>query len=184
MDLDGPNKLETVPGAKSMEPVEHMTPEEIRKRRKTLSRLMHTGLSDDEIIEAMTAEGYQLDRRSYKKTKDDLFAKWASEDGERAPHLKGAARRRIYRHIQDAALLAQYNAVASLEKTLAAVEGTSLEENKSEPASARQINAVIMILGDMKPEQALELMQAEIERTAGALPSPEGSPLVIDVESK
>ena len=172
VEADGPNELVRVPGVKSTGAIEKLDKEQVRARRDTLSRLMHTGLSDDKIREQMVMDGWKMDKATFSRLKEELFARWNTEDAERAPYLKGAARRRIYEHLEAAAGCNQYNAVASLEKTLATIEGTSLDEGKSEPADARQINAIIMIIGDMDPDKAMELVQGEIERSGKMLPAP------------
>lgn len=184
--LEGPDEIDRVEGVKSVGggEIEKLSPKEIRTRQQTLSRLMHTGLSDDEIYEQLEAEGWELTHARFKQLKEKLFAKWSAEDNERAPALKGAARRRIYQHIKAAGALGQYNAVAGLEKTLSLIEGTAVDENTAEPASARQINAIVMIMGDLSPEKAMELVASEIERSNPGAKLPPAQGPTINVTKK
>lgn len=133
---------------------------EQRMRRTSLSRLMAAGKSDDRIFDLMDEE-FGMSEDQVRKLMKKIFKSWETEDKERQPHVKAAARRRIYDEIDKAAELAQYNAVASLEKTLSSVEGTSEPENTKTPADARQINALIFVLGDMPQERLLGLVQEE-----------------------
>ena len=92
--LEGPNVPEAIAGTKTPGPMAKTTSAERRKMREKLSPMLASGDSDDRIYEAMK-EAFGLSRNQYKTLKEMVFKRWASEDTERNPYLKAAARRRI-----------------------------------------------------------------------------------------
>jgi hypothetical protein len=157
---DGSNVPERVAGIEAPGPRAILSASERRKRRQSMSNLLAAGRSDDDIADEMEAL-YGMSAEETARLRDAVLDKWAQEDFSRGKHLKAAARRRIYDHIQKAALVNQFQAVAGLERTLAAIEGT--EEPRGGRDSGGGINVsqtIIAILGDMTPEALQEYISA------------------------
>jgi hypothetical protein len=176
-NIDGPNVPEAIEGTKFTGPRPVLTSAERRARRESVSNMLAAGKSDDEIVSGME-EKYGMSREQTLRLRDLIFDQWAKEDLTRTPHLKAAAKRRIYQHIEEAKAANQFTAVASLERTLAGIEGTE-EVNRSSHDSTNIIigNAIVAVLGEMSPERLKEYvdagMQLFLERQRAELPSGE-----------
>ena len=156
----GSNVPERVAGTEAPGPRTVLPAAERRKRRQSISNLLAAGRSDDDIADEMESL-YGMSAEDTARLRDAVLDKWAQEDFSRGKHLKAAARRRIYDHIQKAALVNQFQAVAGLERTLAAIEGT--EEPRGGRDSGGGINitqTIVAVLGDMTPERLQEYIAA------------------------
>lgn len=174
--IDGENKPDL-----AKKPGRGISAAEKRKRKIVLSRLLASGIPDEEIFEIMGADvnndgspGFKMSPHETSKAIDAVFASWGEEDATRNPHLKAAARRRIYRQIENAQASDSWTAVASLEKVLAQIEGTIEEGQSRAPAEIRIDNAVLFTLGEMEPAALREIIAEErlmAEKEPHALPS-------------
>ena len=145
-----------------------ITIQEKQKRKITLSRLLQAGMPDDEIAVIMGREtnpdgspGFAMSYKEVQKAITSVFASWAEEDSIRNPHLKSAARRRIYDEITNARKSGAWTAVASFEKVLAQIEGTIEDGQSRAPAEIRIDNAVLYTIGEMDTGALREIIEQE-----------------------
>jgi hypothetical protein len=181
-ELDGknaPEKIAGLPG--STGPREIISAGEQRERRATLKNMLITGADTEEIHERM-AEEYNMHPAQVDALKQKMWAQMACNDSERMPFLKGLARRRIYEEIDSAKLANQFNAVASLEKTLAAIEGTLETEKTAQPSEDRMLQAVLSVIGDMKQEDITRIVMVEMKRSGAKMDSEPRILPAIDIE--
>jgi hypothetical protein len=150
--IEGPNVPCDIEGYKSGGPHQIVSAEERRARRTSILNLMAIGKSDDFIFESLERE-YGISKTEFYRLKKEAFARLAKEGNERRPHLRDLARSRIYKHIEEASSVAQFQAVASLEKTLSAIEGTEDKEEAIGPADERQLAALMRVIGQMSPDE-------------------------------
>jgi hypothetical protein len=175
--IEGANVPERVEGTSTTGPRENIDVDERRKRRQSLANLLAAGRSEDEIIVAMR-KIYGMSSQATLRLRDVVYEKWAQEDRSRSPHLKAAARRRIYDHLRKAARVNQFTAVANLERTLAGIEGTEEPRDGGNTGGSITIgNAVIAVLGDLPEDRLQELIDSGtkifLDGNKAALPSGE-----------
>ena len=156
-----------------------------RERRRVLSRLMATGLSEDDICTVMGAEinpdgkpGFGMSTAAVKRLMRKVLAQWDEEDAERDPYLRAAAKRRLADYTREAAKDRSWTAVANLEKVRAGVEGTLEQEESVQPVDSRLSDALLVVLREEDPSRVRELVQrgrelAERQRLGAAAPAPE-----------
>ena len=172
VDSDEPNVPQRQPMVTSGGARKYVPPEERRKRRETLSRLMASGMSDDRIMQAMTAvtikgpdgepvPGFGMTENAVEKMMDEIFEGWADEDRRRNSHLKAAARRRIYDHIDRAGRAGKWTAVAALEKTLSTIEGTIETTDLPVDNDRRVADSLLVVLGNMNTGDIRRLIEKE-----------------------
>ena len=152
----GPNAPESV-ARLSNGPTPALTKTEIIQRRQSMSHLLATGRSDDEICSAMKTM-YNMSVSDTKALMTKTFERWANEDRRREPHLKAAAKRRIFEHLRKAAEVNQWTAVGGLEKTLASIEGTLEDPNANRPTELRINVAVLKMLGNVDEDTLSRLI--------------------------
>ena len=99
----------------------------VLKRRAIVSQLLAQGMPDRDIVSVCLDPERALDfgqawrvHRLLAEIKDQ----WAHDDAEQAPRLKAMAVRRLLGSIQSARADKAWTAVASLERTLADIQGT------------------------------------------------------------
>jgi hypothetical protein len=157
MVVEGENVPEKLPGGGLSGSLAVVSPEEARKRRMVLSRLMASSISDDEIIEMMGTK-FLLTRQAVRSMMRDVYSQWAEEDKERSPYQKHAAKRRIRKWLGDASKDGSWTAVANLEKVLSSIEGTQEPIEVSTPANDRLSEAMLAVLGNMDPTKVRKLI--------------------------
>jgi len=175
--IDDDNKPMAIKGTKALGPVkEQVTPEIARRRRIRMSRLLASGLTDDEIYEVMErTEG--MKPLGSRRLIQEIYARWAEEDKTSDKFKKHAAKRRLKVHIRKAIAVKQWSAVANLEKTLMAIEGTAEDTENYAPAAVRLTEAVLQVLGNLDAKRVREII--EQERKVQKLVEP----LTIDIPS-
>ena len=186
LEEDGANVPRRIPGTKAPGPIEKVPTDESRRRRIVLSRLLATGKPDDEIFQIMGltrmpdgTPGFGMSPNGVRKLISEVYATWGEEDSSRKPHLKSAARRRIYKHMEKAISDSQWSAVSNFEKTLARIEGT---EEPLETHNTIDINiteAALLVLGEADPVAVRQLIESE-----RALLGDGGHGEIIDVEAE
>ena len=162
VNLDGHNVPAPLAMTGTTGPQQIVTRQESRQRRTSLRNMLMFGKSDDFIYEQMETE-YGMSKPDVNRLKKELYAKLSKEEAERAPHIKTLAKNRMYDEIERAAADKQWTAVSGLEKTLAQVEGTIEEDGTLEHADARQLKALVMVLGELRHEEALKILERERE---------------------
>lgn len=154
-DPGGTNVPERVASTEAPGPRTTLTATERRERRQSMSNFLASGRSDDDIAGEMETK-YGMSAEETARLRDSVLDKWAQEDASRGKHLKAAARRRIYEHIQQASAANQFQAVAGLERTLAAIEGTEEPRGGRDSGGINVSQTIIAVLGDMTPEALQE----------------------------
>ena len=157
------------------------------KRRAVISQLLAQGLADRDIVTACLDEKHGLgypSRLAVEKTLAEVKDEWVAIDAEQAPRLKSMAVRRILDHIAKAKAQKAWTAVATLERTLADIQGTREPIRIEVDVTAEQRSALAGAIASMAPD--LELAMADEQRRLRAamegrlLPAP--GQVVIDAE--
>jgi hypothetical protein len=165
---------------------EFITAPEKAKRRQVLSRIMWSGLSDDDIYEIMgrprDQDGFGMDRDQVKKLIDEVYAMWATEKAAREPYIKELSINRILDHIRKAGKEGSWTAVANMEKVLAQILGTYEPVEVVQHTSARIDEAVLKVLGETE-ESELRRMIAD-ERKLFEAHDQSQIPKLVDVTPK
>lgn len=110
-----------------------------------------------------------------------VFKEWADEDTARRPHQKRAAVKRMHSHIAAARAAKNWNAVASLERLLAQMQGTlePIEINVNLDATIRE--SVINVVAMASPERIRDLATHALRmRRAARLPLPAPPPAEVE----
>ena len=169
-DPEAPNLPEAMPGHQGSK----LVPEaERRQRREAMTAMLAQGVSRDAIFTTFMAR-FNMTEAAVKQLMTDVRAMWDDEDAEAARYAKGAARRRLHRHIQEAAKDRKWTAVANLEGVLADVEGTNVkDEDLPVDVDARLSEALLAVLNatDTKEVRVMierERMLIELGPEAGA----------------
>lgn len=157
----GPERLSGAPGMRG--PARTVTAREAKQRRVALLDLMSSGLSDDEIIDAMQTN-FAMTEDEVIRLREKVRAQMLVEFDENAPLHKAMASRRIQRHINEARKARQWGAVANLESQLSKVQGTESPTEQHITVDARLQQATLQVLGGMTQAQVQELIAEELKR--------------------
>ena len=103
-------------------------------------------------------EKYGMDKASVIRLQKEVFKRWTEEDSVRGKYKKLASAHRILEHIRQAAKAGQFTAVASLERTLAPIEGTDSKDRGGDGRTVNVTNNLIAVLGDMSPDVLRDLI--------------------------
>lgn len=153
-----PQKIEGLLGSSG--PQKKISPQESRKRREACSQLLATGVSDDQI-EAIMGHNFDMTPEQTKKCINDVYQRWADEDGHRGKYQKQAARRRIYSSLKGAREDRKWQAVAQLERVLSEIEGTIEPVEINISSHVRVTGAVLNVLGGMDEDRIRALITQE-----------------------
>ena len=159
------------------------------KRRAIVSQLLAQGMPDRDIVSVCLDPERALDfgqawrvHRLLAEIKDQ----WAHDDAEQAPRLKAMAVRRLLGSIQSARADKAWTAVASLERTLADIQGTREPVRIEVDVTAEQRHAIAGAIATMQPAQVLALAERMRELKSRLLP-PAAGPVIeaeaVDVNS-
>jgi hypothetical protein len=125
--------------------------------------MIYMGHPDDRICFELQ-RNCGLDAAAGRKLITRVLEEWGSEDIERTPHAKAAARRRILAHIASAEKAGNWGAVANFEKTLSTIEGTISDREPQQPIDAKFQQAVLVVLSAQTPEEVQRIIASEMER--------------------
>ena len=143
-----------------------------RKKLLTMSRLLASVASREEIYMIMGRElnpngtpGFGMTPKQCDALIHKVYSRWAETDKAHQPHLRSAARRRIYEHIQEARKDRNWNAVSNFEKVLSGIEGTQEPvEIIHHTADNVLTESLLQVLGEQDPMKVRELIAAEAKR--------------------
>lgn len=177
-DPTAPNVPARLPGHQGPQAIVPVA--EQRERRMFMSGMLSRGVSRDEIIKAFEAQ-FGMTESGIGNLMSEVRGLWEADDADELKYAKSAARRRIHRHIREAAKDRKFTAVANLEKVLSDVEGTTIvEEEKTLDVDGRVSDAILAVLGS---ETARDVrIMIEKERMLIELSEPSPAKSVIDVE--
>lgn len=144
---------------------------ELAKRRASMEALLVNGVSDENIVRAMSAE-HGMTEDEVVVLQKAVAERMLSECEVRKPFKKAMAERRIHSHIAKAANRNAWGAVANLESQLARIQGTEEAQETKLTVNARLQTATLHVLTSMPQEQVDELIAEELARNA--LPSKVG----------
>ena len=158
-DDSAPNVPQVLPGHQGS--VERVPVEQARERRALMTAALANGISRDAIVQQFENK-YGMNPDSVGALMADVRAMWDDEDAEAARYAKGAARRRITGHIREASKDRKFTAVANLEKVLADVEGTNVNDDEL-PAdlNSRLSDAVLHILGAAETKDVRIMIESQ-----------------------
>lgn len=171
----GPTRIDGSPVRQT-----HVSPEQARARRQSVSRLLANGKSTDEIIEMMgravlkdplTGEsraGFDLTPEQTTQVIVQVQQMWEEEDAQRKAFRKAAAIRRHHEHITKASKKGAYTAVAMLEGNLSKIEGTAEPLRIEVSDDTRMSEAVLKVLQVADPAKLRALVQQERQRVIEA----------------
>jgi hypothetical protein len=163
--LNGPEKI---PGTIYRGSSAHISKAESKQRIVIMERLLASGQSDAAIEEVMEKK-FGINEKACRRYRQRVYEKWASEDAERGAHLKTAARRRIYDHLEGARRAKQWSAVANLEKILSGIEGTTIDPKEATtPTEVRIREATLSILNEADPNWVVEIIEREMKISGGS----------------
>ena len=162
------NLPEKLPGKGMCGPVEHhVTAPEARRRRMIMDKLITTGKSNLEIEIAME-KSYDMPPHKSRKLMVECMKRLVSEGKERKPYLRDMARRRIYSYLPGAKEDHRWGDLANLEKILAEIEGTKVEEDeKASPAEQRVKDCILQVLNESDPAEVMAIIEKERIHTSG-----------------
>jgi len=156
LELNEPERSALSPG-----PREHLPKAEQRQRIKIMERLISAGSTDTEIEQVMEKK-FGMDEAAARRCEQAVYAKWGSEDSRRGPHLKAAARRRLYKALKKATVDRSWNAVSNLEKVLSGIEGTTVDPRETTtPAELRIQESMLRILGELDETTVIKVIERE-----------------------
>ena len=150
---------------------------EERSRLLLMSRLLATGIPDEQIANIMEAQfKVPFSIEDIERYMERVFKSWAKEDEERTPHQKSAARRRMKTMLarllsaadspevapRDLAALA--GAAGNLEKVLSGVEGTVEPIESRVAVTVTMPDVIAQLVGNRDPEEFRQIVERERSR--------------------
>lgn len=158
-DPAAPNVPARMPGHQGPQAI--VTVDVQRDRRAAMSSLMSQGVSTDGLLSAFSSN-FGMTESATRALITEVRAMWDDDDAEAARYARGAAKRRLHRHIQSASKDRKWTAVANLEGVLASVEGTDVqEEDKPIDTNARLTEALLGLLGETDTKDVRIMIEKE-----------------------
>ncbi len=155
------NEPACIPGTAYSGPRQAITKAESRQRVVIMERLLASGKTDT-AIEAVMDKEFQMDGAAVKRCRETVYQKWAAEAADRAPHLKTAARHRLYEALEGAKRDRSWAAVANLEKVLSGIEGTTVDPKEAAtPTDMRLKESLVHMLNESDPNWIVEVIERE-----------------------
>lgn len=139
------------------------------KRRQLLGQLLANGLAEEDIVVVCLDPKHELGFKRRGQVLHELTVvkhAWAKADQDAAPRLKAMATRRILDHIAKARSKGAWAAVATLERTLADIQGTKAPIRVEVDVTEAQRVALAGALAAMPIDRVLELAQLRRELRA------------------
>lgn len=177
---DAPNTPLAIPGERGVCGTQiKISSEEATVRRRAMADMMEAGDGFDAI-----AAGFErtmgLTRSQVRHIQNEVRSMWNAEDADEKSYRKSTSIRRHRKHIKAAAKDRQWNAVAGLEKNLAAIEGTNEPIEVAVIATSDRVSdAMVRVLGTLSESDLLAVVKGEQDRRlrSGAIDAP-----VLDAE--
>lgn len=163
LEMDGVNAPKTVPGTALSGSRPFVTPEEALMRRQNMSAALRDGASKDAIFATFTAKPFFMSEVAIIELMREVRAMWLEEDAENQEYERGAAIRRLKRHIGKAGDAGRWAAVAALEKVLADVNGTSVVVAPVNTDQRFQ-EGVLAVLGELAKDQTRLALEVAAQR--------------------
>lgn len=170
---DEPNLPEALPGAGMTGTLAPVSLEKQRERRALMSGMLAQGAGRDAITAAF-GKKFGMTDEAVRVLIDEVRAMWDDEDADHARYARSAARRRLHQSIREANKDRKFTAVANLEKVLADVEGTNVnEEDQPIDVDSRLSDALLHML-QQEDTKGVRLI-IERERAIIELGGPDGT---------
>jgi hypothetical protein len=157
--LQGENRPEDFPGHRPG-PGNSVTREESAERRVFMAKLLMGQYESDEIYSFMETK-FKMDQKAVNRLELQIYKIWEGEDTKRAKYWKSAARRRILKHIRDAASDGNWPSVMAGEKILTGIEGTNAPIEIRTHAKVEHSHAVLNLIGQLSEDEVRALAQSE-----------------------
>lgn len=135
-----------------------VTRAEALERRHFVLQLMCNHVPDERIV-AECAKKYQMTTSASRALIRKCEAQLVDESKEHLPVLKSKAVNRLHRWLASAAKDKSWNAVSSLERTLAKIQGTESAVELHVNVDAEVRESVVHLLSNMPPHRLQELAQ-------------------------
>lgn len=161
------NKPEKLRGQGLSGPIEHhVSIPEARKRMRVMEECVITNYSNIDITNLMEQK-FGMTETQTRSLMFKCLNHLSQEGKERRPYFRDMARRRIHGYLRGAREDKKWGDIANLEKVLADIEGTKIEEtNNLSPTEQRYSEALKRVLNEADPEEITAII--ERERTISA----------------